>query len=281
MKELQVKGTQEFMGIEIPVIEGGFGEGKRCILVKDVANIHGVEVKFLNRKIRENIEEFEKDIDLLEILEVLKQHQELSEKLDVPQEALNRANEMYLLSESGYMALCSLLRTDKAREIRKQFRREYFSMREQVIAMSKYIELQERELELQNETIRLNRQNILLIEDSRKDKRKIANLKKENRDLKQEIDDMTASGVNYNTSCAIPARLLKRDIKAFMKDFTEEKSDIFTDKRELYEAYCYTRRGRDEQPGKAQFEQILIEFGYMMNHSQWFNLKFNRSKIRR
>lgn len=29
MNELQVKGTQSFMGKEIPVVEGGFGEGQK------------------------------------------------------------------------------------------------------------------------------------------------------------------------------------------------------------------------------------------------------------
>lgn len=37
-----------------------------------------------------------------------------------------------ILSEQGYMALVGLMRTDKAREIRKQFRRNYFSMVETI-----------------------------------------------------------------------------------------------------------------------------------------------------
>lgn len=28
-KELMIKGKQEFMGVQIPVIEGGFGENKK------------------------------------------------------------------------------------------------------------------------------------------------------------------------------------------------------------------------------------------------------------
>lgn len=31
MNEIMVKGTQEFMGIAIPVIYGGFGEGKNAL----------------------------------------------------------------------------------------------------------------------------------------------------------------------------------------------------------------------------------------------------------
>ena len=37
---------------------------------------------------------------------------------------------IYLLSEQGYMLLVGFMKTDKAKEIRKQLRREYFAMRE-------------------------------------------------------------------------------------------------------------------------------------------------------
>ena len=34
--KIEQKGTQEFLGINIPVIEGGFGEGQKAILAKTV-----------------------------------------------------------------------------------------------------------------------------------------------------------------------------------------------------------------------------------------------------
>ena len=40
------------------------------------------------------------------------------------------AKNLYLLSEQGYMALVMLMRTEKAKEIRKKLRKEYFTMRE-------------------------------------------------------------------------------------------------------------------------------------------------------
>ena len=51
MKELMVKGTQTFLGKEIPVIEGGFGEDQKVMLVKTVAEIHGVAPRDLNKLI--------------------------------------------------------------------------------------------------------------------------------------------------------------------------------------------------------------------------------------
>ena len=54
MLELQIKGTQEFMGKEIPVIEGGFGEGKRCLTDKTIAEIHGMKTIHIRENVNKN-----------------------------------------------------------------------------------------------------------------------------------------------------------------------------------------------------------------------------------
>ena len=46
--QLQIKGQTKFMGVNIPVLEGGFGEDKKCVLAKDIAIIHNVETKTIN-----------------------------------------------------------------------------------------------------------------------------------------------------------------------------------------------------------------------------------------
>ena len=35
MNEITISGTQNFMGVEIPIIEGGFSEGQKVILAKN------------------------------------------------------------------------------------------------------------------------------------------------------------------------------------------------------------------------------------------------------
>lgn len=67
MNNLVIRGKQEFLGMDIPVIEGGFGEGKKVILAKTVAEIHEVELKEVNRLINNNIEEFEEGIDIIDL----------------------------------------------------------------------------------------------------------------------------------------------------------------------------------------------------------------------
>ena len=126
--ELIVKGTQEFLGKEIPVIEGGFGEGQKVILAKTIAEIHEKEVKDINKLINDNIKEFKFGIDILDLkgnedLKVITDNLKLSSKF------VSNSKNIYLLSEQGYFALVQLMRTEKAKEIRKQLRREYFAMR--------------------------------------------------------------------------------------------------------------------------------------------------------
>ena len=129
MSEISVKGTQKFMGKEIPVIEGGFGEGQKVILAKTVAEIHGVRIGKINELINTNIDEFEFRVDILDLksnenFAILSKDSEL-----FTTNSLNASKYIYLLSEQGYMTLAMLMRTEKAKEIRKQLRREYFAMR--------------------------------------------------------------------------------------------------------------------------------------------------------
>lgn len=129
MNNLVVRGNQEFLGMDIPVIEGGFGEGQKVILAKTIAEIHGVELKEINRLINNNIEEFEEGIDIVDLKNSVISNHPLLE-LGFNKQKIANSKNIYLLSEQGYVALVMLMRTDKAKEIRKQLRREYFSMRE-------------------------------------------------------------------------------------------------------------------------------------------------------
>ena len=107
MNELKVNGTQEFMGINIPVIEGGFGENQKVILAKTVAEIHGVRMNDIQDLIKQNIKEFEIGIDLLDLM---KDEYSLNLARGLRFITSNRQKNCYLLSESGYLKLYSLLR---------------------------------------------------------------------------------------------------------------------------------------------------------------------------
>lgn len=129
MYELKINGVTNFMGIEIPIVEGGFGEGKRCILAKDIAKIHEVEPRVINQSIQRNIDEFEIGVDIIDLKQV-ENCDVFFKELGFTQAQIGNANKVYLLSESGYMTLCMFMRTKIAKEKRQQFKKEYFIMRE-------------------------------------------------------------------------------------------------------------------------------------------------------
>ena len=128
MNELKVNGTQKFMGIDIPIVEGGFGKDQKVILAKTIAEIHNQPLKKINQLIKDNIEEFEIGVDLLDLKSGYLESTEFLKGIMNKQSISNSTN-IYLLSEQGYMLLVGFMKTEKAKEIRKKLRREYFAMR--------------------------------------------------------------------------------------------------------------------------------------------------------
>lgn len=128
MNELKVNGTQKFMAIDIPIVEGGFGENQKVILAKTIAEIHNQPLKKINQLIKDNIEEFEIGVDLLDLKSGYLESTEFLKGIMNKQSISNSTN-IYLLSEQGYMLLVGFMKTEKAKEIRKKLRREYFTMR--------------------------------------------------------------------------------------------------------------------------------------------------------
>ena len=66
--KIKVIGKEHIGNIEFTGIEGGFGENKKSILAKDVAQIHEQSVGNINRIINNNRKWFEDGIDLIDLL---------------------------------------------------------------------------------------------------------------------------------------------------------------------------------------------------------------------
>ena len=136
MNKLVIRGRQEFLGMDIPVIEGGFGEGKKVMLAKTIAEVHGEEPRVINQIINRNLDEFEFGVDIIDLKQGITNCDSSQNVVDMlvqtgfTIQAIRACKNIYLLSEQGYMSLVMLMKTEKAKEIRKQLRREYFSMRE-------------------------------------------------------------------------------------------------------------------------------------------------------
>lgn len=260
---LTVQGTQEFLGKQIPVIEGGFGEGQRCVLARDVAEIHGVRIKYVNELIKKNLNEFRKGIELLEIQSVVSDDPELCEKININTKEIYKHKNIYLLSERGYITLAMLMRTEKAREVRQQFLDEYFIMRATLATQAEYIKILEENLRLTKERNMLLEDNSILIMANDKLRKSNAEFELKNQELNERI----------NTACQIPRKQLTKDIKVFLSEYTKDIifGSVFKD--ELYGVYLHSRRGRREQPTRSQFEDIISnELGYKSDSEKWFDI---------
>ena len=123
-------GTQDFMGIEIPVIEGGFGEDKRCLTDKTIAEIHNMESRNVRARISDNIKRFKENVDFIDLKSCLSDKQQLLLPLGYSNMQISKAEHIYLLSERGYAKLIKIMDTDLAWEIHDKLIDEYFTMRE-------------------------------------------------------------------------------------------------------------------------------------------------------
>ena len=127
MMGLQVTGVQSFMGKEIPVVEGGFGEGKKCICDNTIGRIHNQSVREIRRRINDNIGKFEEYVDFIDLKGVAETH--TLTNLGYSKQSITQAKHIYLLSERGYAKLIKIMDTPLAWEVYNKLIDEYFTMR--------------------------------------------------------------------------------------------------------------------------------------------------------
>ena len=130
MNQLQVLGKQKIGNFEFIAIEGGFGEGKKAMTVKDIVVIHNTDVRTINQTINRNRKWFKDGVDIIDLKSAITQSD--IEKYGFTQNAFNASKNIYILSERGYTKLLKILEDDKAWEIYDELVDNYFSMREQI-----------------------------------------------------------------------------------------------------------------------------------------------------
>ncbi|MED1403810.1 ORF6C domain-containing protein [Bacillus mycoides] len=134
VNELHILGKQNIAGYEFTGIEGGFDEGKKAMLVKEVAEIHKKEVRHINQRINENRKRFKSGVDIIDLLGVGLTDTEI-QRFGFTQQSINsyrgRNGNIYILSERGYAKLLKILEDDTAWTLYDQFVDGYFNMRGQ------------------------------------------------------------------------------------------------------------------------------------------------------
>ncbi len=125
--QLKVIGKEHIGQIEFTGIEGGFGDDKKAMLVKDIAKIHGRSVREINEVINKNIKRFKNGIDLLDLKQIVQA--DLFSDYGFTKAQWGNAKHIYLLSERGYAKLLKILDDDKAWDIYDELVDNYFNMR--------------------------------------------------------------------------------------------------------------------------------------------------------
>lgn len=131
---LKVTGIEKIGEYEFTGIEGGFGEGKRALLIKDIADIHNTTVKRINEVINRNIKRFKNGVDIIDLKDKVTQN-DLVDLYGFEKHSIRMSNNVYILSERGYAKLLKILEDDTAWDIYDELVDGYFNMR------SKQVEL--------------------------------------------------------------------------------------------------------------------------------------------
>ena len=112
---VKINGLKEVEGMKFHDIEGGFGEGKKAMLVKDIADIHNRPFGKINELINNNIKRFKNSIDILDLKANPFEGLGYLE-LGFSKQGFNQSKNIYLLSERGYAKLLKILEDDVAWE---------------------------------------------------------------------------------------------------------------------------------------------------------------------
>ncbi len=97
------------------------------MLVRDIALVHNRPTYKISELINRNRKRFKDGIDILDLKSVILPKDK--EKYGFNQNAWNRSNHIYLLSERGYAKLLKIMDDDKAWDIYDKLVDNYFNMR--------------------------------------------------------------------------------------------------------------------------------------------------------
>lgn len=173
-----VNGIVNVEGMKFHDIEGGFGEGKKAMLVKEIAEIHGRELKDINRNINNNIKRFKKSVDIVDLKNG--GFDSPLQELGFTTRDISISNNIYILSERGYAKLLKILEDDVAWEQYEKLVDGYFNMRKQIPKMSKELQailmLDEKTVEMDNRIAKLEN-NMTIDYAQQEELRELANKK--------------------------------------------------------------------------------------------------------
>lgn len=156
--KLKILGQEKIGQYEFTGIEGGFGEDKRAMLVRDIAVIHNLETRTVNQTINRNIKRFKTGIDILDLKQITRS--DVFSEYGFNKAQWGNANNIYMLSERGYAKLLKILEDDTAWDIYDELVDNYFNMRQAIKDNSKEI-IADKRLVIMEENAKTRKANLL------------------------------------------------------------------------------------------------------------------------
>lgn len=132
--DLKVVGKSEFMGKELPIIEGGFGEGLRVMTELQISQVHSMEIREVRKSINRLVENgrLKENIDYIDLKNSGKDFttfKDLLLGLGYNSSGLTQSVNIFILSERGYSKLIKSMDDDESWNVMDKIIDEYFSMR--------------------------------------------------------------------------------------------------------------------------------------------------------
>lgn len=126
----KIMGKVKVCGVIVPKIAGGFGDDKKSMLAKHIAEMHGKDLWAVNRAINMNRDKFKDGVDVIDIKGTdFVMH--LMQNGIMTQNSVNRAENIYVLSERGYAKLLKIFDDELAWDKYEEILDGYFRMREE------------------------------------------------------------------------------------------------------------------------------------------------------
>ena len=128
---LAVNGTKEINGKEVKEVRGGFGENQKCLLDKQIADVHSIKAIHVRELINKNIKRFKEGVDYIDLKQGI-DHTDTLLELGYSKSAITQTKNIYVLSERGYAKVIKIMDSDIAWEIHDELIDNYFKMEEQL-----------------------------------------------------------------------------------------------------------------------------------------------------
>lgn len=128
-----------------------------------------------------------------------------------------------------------------------------------------------------------NEQMLLIADKAKFYEEKATFFENRAKELEKQVNELVDNRPISELSLTMPYSDVKKNIKLFIKEFTEEQKNIKCACDAFYGAYQIVCRNRRIEPGcnRAMFDQIMHDLGYIKDNKCWAHIMLSTNKIKK